>query len=398
MIPESYDYDALAEHADLLALYTGWIGQKVCVLTTSAALWDRQDLWRQAPAEVDRLILVFRAAEKAKLIDLTSGIGALLGTLVRHCSDGGWWTSDEGTGERTADREEGRPDLEELIEDQAVREGTPLFPRLRLEENVLYPVADAVLRPLDEALRHMSSAVGSLDLFRLGTLLSGFCHRLSGPLPVRFVSSVLDDLASHELVDVRAENELRRELGLSEMGGDRRPLSISTPKSFDPPVPGDVQDVVGSGGRKPFDPEIDVGLEHRDLVLGCVFKHFGVPVPPAEIDASLYPELSTMKMDLQVILDQTVEGSPGRKGATQSVMDAAVDRGHFWIKEAIIYLGADQLGVDPKKFVYRLVRKGALPGKKINGRFVFYKADLDRVIANGDHKRSPGRPKKHHSA
>ena len=78
--------------------------------------------------------------------------------------------------------------------------------------------------------------------------------------------------------------------------------------------------------------------------------------------------------------------------------DAAVDRGHFWIDEAIIYLGANQLGVNPRKFMYRLVEKGALPGKKINGRFVFYKADLDRVIANGDHKRSPGRPKKHHSA
>ena len=396
MTPEPYDYSPLAEHPKLLALYTGWIGQKVCALTTFAVLRDQPGVWRQASAEVDRLTLILRAAEKAKVIDLSSETGALLGVAVGHYADGGWWTTDESTRERIAQHRE-RGERDEFADQEPDPGSTPFEPRLLLEHDPAYPVASTVIGELDAALVQAGAAMKALDVCRLGVLLSGFCYRSTPRLDVTFINSVFNDLAAHGMTDLGAENELRRALSLSEMGGDRRPASISAPKFFDPPFPGDVQGV-GSGGRKPFDPEIDVGLEHRDLVLGCVFGRFGVPVPPAESDASLYPELPAMKMDLQVILDQAVEGSPGRKGVTQPVRDAAVDRGHFWIDEAIIYLGANQLGVNPRKFMYRLVEKGALPGKKINGRFVFYKADLDRVIANGDHKRSPGRPKKHHSA
>ena len=73
---------------------------------------------------------------------------------------------------------------------------------------------------------------------------------------------------------------------------------------------------------------------------------------------------------------------------------AGVSDGHLWIDDVIAYLGADQLGINPQKFVYRLIKKGALSAKKINGRFVFFKADLDRMIANGDHRRTCGRPRK----
>ncbi len=67
----------------------------------------------------------------------------------------------------------------------------------------------------------------------------------------------------------------------------------------------------------------------------------------------------------------------------------------YWMHEAITYLGLDRLGLTrPDKAIYRLIAKGALHPKKIAGRFVFDKKELDILIANGDQKRGRGRPRK----
>jgi len=67
----------------------------------------------------------------------------------------------------------------------------------------------------------------------------------------------------------------------------------------------------------------------------------------------------------------------------------------YWMHEAITYLGLDRLGLArPDKTIYRLIKKGTLHPKKIAGRFAFDKAELDLVAANGDQKRSRGRPRK----
>ncbi len=71
----------------------------------------------------------------------------------------------------------------------------------------------------------------------------------------------------------------------------------------------------------------------------------------------------------------------------------------YWVHEAIIYLGLDRLGLTrPEKAVYRLVNKGVLNPRKINGHFAFDKNELDRLLANGDQKPKRGRPRKYHSA
>jgi hypothetical protein len=67
----------------------------------------------------------------------------------------------------------------------------------------------------------------------------------------------------------------------------------------------------------------------------------------------------------------------------------------MWIHEAIKYLGLDRTGVKrPDKAIHRLINKGALHPHKISGRLVFHRKELDTVIANGDHKRGRGRPRK----
>ena len=48
----------------------------------------------------------------------------------------------------------------------------------------------------------------------------------------------------------------------------------------------------------------------------------------------------------------------------------------------------------PDKAIHRLIHKGALHPKKISGRLVFDRKELDKVLANGDHKRGRGRPRK----
>ncbi|MBN2455712.1 MAG: hypothetical protein JXB29_04105 [Sedimentisphaerales bacterium] len=71
----------------------------------------------------------------------------------------------------------------------------------------------------------------------------------------------------------------------------------------------------------------------------------------------------------------------------------------LWMHEAIGYLGLDRLGLArPDKAMYRLINKGALHPTKIAGHFAFDKKELDMVAANGDQKRSRGRPRKYHSA
>lgn len=68
---------------------------------------------------------------------------------------------------------------------------------------------------------------------------------------------------------------------------------------------------------------------------------------------------------------------------------------HLWIDEAITYLGLDRTGIKrPDKAIHRLINKGALHPKKISGRLCFDRDELDRVLANGDHKKGRGRPRK----
>ena len=67
----------------------------------------------------------------------------------------------------------------------------------------------------------------------------------------------------------------------------------------------------------------------------------------------------------------------------------------LWLPEAISYLGLDRVGLKrPDKAIHRLINKGALHPRKISGRLSFDRDELDRVLANGDHKRGRGRPRK----
>ena len=66
----------------------------------------------------------------------------------------------------------------------------------------------------------------------------------------------------------------------------------------------------------------------------------------------------------------------------------------LWIDEAIKYLGLDRTGIKrPDKAIHRLINKGSLHPQKISGRLCFDRSELDRVLANGDHKKGRGRPR-----
>ena len=67
----------------------------------------------------------------------------------------------------------------------------------------------------------------------------------------------------------------------------------------------------------------------------------------------------------------------------------------YWMHEAVTYLGLDRLGlVKPEQAIYRMVRKGILKPRKIGRFLAFSKEELDHVVANGERKRTPGRPRK----
>jgi len=67
----------------------------------------------------------------------------------------------------------------------------------------------------------------------------------------------------------------------------------------------------------------------------------------------------------------------------------------YWIHEAVTYLGLGRLGLaQPEQAIYRMVRKGILKPRKIGRFLAFSKSELDHVVANGEKKRTPGRPRR----
>ena len=58
MAIELYSYESIAQHPKLLALYSGWLGQKIYFLAHSAVTWDQSDSWSAAASEMDRLALL----------------------------------------------------------------------------------------------------------------------------------------------------------------------------------------------------------------------------------------------------------------------------------------------------------------------------------------------------
>jgi len=67
----------------------------------------------------------------------------------------------------------------------------------------------------------------------------------------------------------------------------------------------------------------------------------------------------------------------------------------YWMHEAVTYLGLDRLGLaQPEQAIHRMVRKGILKPRKIGRFLAFSKTELDHVVANGEKKRTPGRPRR----
>ena len=381
MTTEPYNYGPIARHPELLALYSGWIAQKACFLTHSAVAYDRSDIWSAAATEVDRLVLVLHEARKAKVLKLSNGIEAVLGGLIGYYAAGGWWTSGEGTSERLACQQARRKQDE--FPDHEPDEVT-FSPRLTLEEDPPHSIATTVIEALAATVNRIAVATNNLDECRLGISLAGFCYRNTPRLHVQFVNSVLNNLAASDMTDLQTENEFRRAAGLSEISEDRRPRSLTDPVPLEPLVLEDI--TADHNSQDPFAPYVEDMTDHRDLVLGCVFRRFDVMVPPAENDALQYPELPRLKKKLQTASVKATK-SAGKSGLAEQT--------EFWTQEAIEYLGFDRLGVArPDMLLQRLIKKGALRPTKIGRRNVFKKADLDRVREKGDQVRRRGRPRK----
>ena len=383
MTMEIYNYELIAQHPKLMAIYSGWLGQKIYFLAHSAVTWDQSNDWSAAAAEVDRLVLVLHEAEKTKVLKLSGETETALCKLVGYFAVGEWWTSRDGTRERMACKQ-ARRELDEFPDCEPDPDDAPFQPQLLLERDAAYSVAPMVTGQLDAVLMQIAVAMDNLDLCRLGVLLSGFCYRSTAQLGIPFINSVLNNLAACGVTDLQAENEFRRAVGLSEVSEDRRPRSVSDPA----PAPPITLDNVAAGraGGNSFAPYVEDMTNHRGLVLGCVFNRFDVMVPPAEWDASQYPELIGLKKNLQTASVKATKSAGKTSLAEQT---------DFWTQEAIEYLGFNRLDVArPDMLLQRLIKKGALRPTKIGRRNVFKKADLDRVREKGDQVRGRGRPRK----
>jgi len=379
-----YDYSLFAQHPKLLALYSGWIGQKICFLTHSAVTWDRSDIWSAAAAEVDRLVVILHHAEKTKVLKLSGETGAALSELIGYYAAGGWWTSKDGTQERMTCQQK-RREQDKFPDHELDPDDTPFQPRLLLECDSEYPLAATAINQLDAVLMQTAVAMDNLDECRLGVSLAGFCYRSAPKLGVPFINSVLNNLAARDLTDLQAENEFRRAVSLPEISEDRLPRSIVDPAPAPPLLT--LDDVTaGSGGNSSFEPYVGDMTDQRDLMLACVFCHFDVPVPPAEGDASQYPELADL---IKTFRTASAEAKRVR-GKTKLTEET-----RFWTEEAIAYLGLDRCGLArPDLALQRLIKKRVLRPVRIGRRNAFTKAELDRILAKGGQARRRGRPGK----
>jgi len=385
MPPEPYNYELIVQHPKLLACYSGWVGQKIHFLTHSAVAYDQSDRWSTAATEVDRLVLVLHEGEKVKAHKLSGDIKAALGELIGHYAAGGWWTSRDGTRERAACKQDSR-ELNEFPDDEPDPDDAPFQPRLLLERDPAHSVASTVINELNAVLMQIAFATDNLDVCRLGVMLSGFCYRNTSELRVSFVHSVLTNLAAQSMTDLQAENEFRWAVGWSEVSEGRSLRSISDPASALPlPLPTD--DVTaGSGGDNSFESYVGHLADQRDRILACVFNRFDVPVPPAESDASQYPELADLKGKLRAASAEA-KRTRGKTKLTEET--------RFWTEEAIAYLGLDRCGLArPDLALQRLIKKRVLRPVRIGRRNAFTKAELDRILAKGGQARRRGRPGK----
>ena len=381
MTMDIYNYELIAQHPKLLALYSGWFGQKIYFLTHSAVTLARPDRWSAAAPEIDRLVLVLHYAAKAKLLTLSDETKAALGELIGYFAAGGWWTSKDGIRERAACHRN-QPEPDEFLDDEPGPDDAPFQPCLLLEQDPVYAVAPTVIGQLDAVLMQAAVAMDNLDLCRLGTSLGGICHRTTPQLHTRFISSLLDDLAARDVTDLQAENVFRRTVSLPGVIKDHR----SRPNP--PPLPHGTPDDAAVARSKVTLSTYYVGdlTDHRDFVLGCVFNRFGVAVPPVECDASQYPELADLKKTLQAV---------SAKAKRTRDKTELTEKTRFWTEEAIAYLGMDRCGLArPELALQRLIKNGVLKPIKIGRRNAFTKAELDRILSKGGQARRRGRPRR----
>jgi len=154
-----------------------------------------------------------------------------------------------------------------------------------------------------------------------------------------------------------------------------------------PSMPADLQDVA-QDGHNPFDRDLGWLVQHRDLILGIVFRRFGVAVPPESNDAGRHPELAGLKRKLvaEMIARNVSNADPEANDATGSKASpkGAQNQTEFWTEEAIRYLGLDRTGDKrPDMVLQRLKENGDLNPKKIGRRNLYSKGELDKVLAKG---------------
>jgi hypothetical protein len=379
------------QNAKFFSFYSGWLGQRCCFLSCQAVLLDDRNLWNLAAAEVDRvLVLLFEAIRvrrvggEGELIHAAAGLSALFGD-GEEC----WWTSSAAVEER-APAEDELAARQDFLQDPLHGAKAMYFPYLELRSDSSYPIAGPVLAAIDEVVRIAAVAAKSHEAARLGADLSSLCHRLTRRLPVRFVDSVLNGLAQAGLTDLDAENELRRSLSLVCVDGNRMPVFATHTLAELPPV-GKAESSPAPGVPGFFGPDLETILENQAPALNCVFKKFGVSAPPEDSDARVQPYFAQMKMAVDVAQKagrQNAEKGDGTDEATGSGAD------RLWSGEAMKYLGLDRNLKRPEMGLQRLIKKKVLRPTKINGKLVFDKAELDRLLQKGDLVRRPGRPPK----
>ena len=380
-------YQQIAAEPKLASFYFGWIGQRIAAGVHAAVLRQNRLAWREACREFQRLLGVLEellAVKGRNWSTVDSDLAELLDLLTE---DGGWWTSPSGFEQQRLD-ERGQNARDRAIEDALQIQ--PCVPMLTGEGDGTV-VAQDIMAPLGGAVFAAAESTGCLDACRLGVQLAGLCYRITEPISVRVVAGTLDELDALAMASLDTENELRRELGLSELAPDRvwkSPSNEGRPATLPP-----ADALSRSPGRhRPFSSDTAAFPAER-LVLAVVFSHFGVDVPPTVSDADLHDIDTICRGIRDRAAAQAFEKMDGGDGATPPVREELPDT--LYTEETIEYLGLDRRGLArPEMALQRMVKNGALHPVKVGGRNVYKRKELDRVLREGEppKRRRRGRP------
>lgn len=274
---DEYDYNVFDGEPDLAAFYMGWLGQVIADhVSRYIALYRRPDA-DAATNEIYRLVAVAESALGPELHQTSRDVAGAMESLANLLLSDDWWSSDQILAERR--QRQAYEDVEEGL----------ARPRFLMTEQPVYVEGSKLLIELDTVVRGLTVADGRLCLARAGSMLRQV-DRLNDPFGCRLIPG---EVSGQEVINTLVDLDLL---------DSSKPWTIVVEHHLVDPT-------------RPEPPQLPSHLNAQSQQLPldptCVFRHRGVPVPPAVPgEAIIEAGRARLSASLPVVAEEPPEWPP----------------------------------------------------------------------------------------